>query len=213
LPKDPKEIFDTLISSGVHSTFDYSSLLVYQRKLSQWNRKVSITSVPDNEMMIRLILPSVWLGFQYSTMELGVIVDFGTGGGIPGIPMAITDSRNKYLLVDSNQKKSAFIKACIADKDVNVHGNMEMRTERIVEEEWEEKVDGIVTRGAGTILEIVRLWDGKLAGSGSLDFFKGEKADREIEDLRAEYPEAKAEIIAVPAWFENLKLLRIQIHS
>jgi len=213
LPKDPKKIAEELISPGASGTFDSGPLLAYQRKLSQWNQKISITSVPGSEMLIRLILPSAWLGLQYSTMEIGTIADFGTGGGIPGIPMAITDPGNKYLLVDANQKKSAFVKVCIADKEVNVHGNMEMLIERVHEEEWGEKVNGVVTRGAGTILETVRLWEGKLAAPGFLDFFKGEKADQEMEELGREYPDAKTEIIEVPEWFGNLKLLRIQIDS
>ena len=211
MKKDPSEVIEDLIGSAPGISGKTGQLLAYQERLSRWNRKVSLTSVPDSEILLRLILPSAWLGLQYLKMEIGVVADFGTGAGIPGIPMAIIDSRNKYLLIDSSQKKSAFVRTCLSDREVISGKNLEMRTCRIGRGIWEEKVNAVVTRGAGTMLETVRLWEGKLAAPGFLDFFKGERMEQESAELEEAYPAARVETIAVPEWFGNLKLARIQI--
>jgi len=210
LKKDPSRSNNQKLNNPGFDSTDYDRLLKFQSKLAHWNRRISLTSIPDKDMLERLILPSAWLGVRYSEVDLGVIADFGTGAGIPGIPMAIIDSRNKYLLVDANAKKSAFVKACVADREINIHGNIEMRTIRVEEGEWAEKVNGVVTRGAGTMLETSRLWERKLNPPAFLDFFKGERADQEIENLLTHYSAAQFERIEVPVWFGNLKLIRIK---
>ncbi|MBF0635395.1 MAG: class I SAM-dependent methyltransferase, partial [Nitrospinae bacterium] len=91
----------------------YQKLTAYVDIIAKWNRKISITSVPDSEVMQKLIAPSAWLGMLYAKEEIGVVADFGSGPGIPGIPMAIMDTRNRYLLVESGGKKCEFIRYCV----------------------------------------------------------------------------------------------------
>jgi 16S rRNA (guanine527-N7)-methyltransferase len=185
-------------------------LAEYQNMLSEWKRKFSLTSVPDEEMMARLILPSAWLGLEYSKVELGSIVDFGAGAGIPGLPMAIVDEVNKYLLIDSSEKKVGFIKACVLNTKLGIGNRAEARAERIGRGAWGRKVKVVTTRGTGSILDTVRLWTGKLADKGFIDIFKGERIDIEIRELMGKYPGAECEKIETPAWFGSLRLVRIK---
>ena len=182
----------------------------FQDTLLLWNRKISLTSVPPEKIMSQLIFPSAWLGIEYSKANLGTVVDFGAGAGIPGIPMAICDENNKYILVDSSQKKIGFIKECIAREQIGVKGRVQARAERISRGKWEKRVDVVVTRGTGSILSIVDLWRDKVNKQGFIDVYKGEKADLEIEELMGKYPEAKCEKVVVPEWFDTLKLIRIK---
>ncbi|MDH4184497.1 MAG: 16S rRNA (guanine(527)-N(7))-methyltransferase RsmG [Nitrospinota bacterium] len=204
MKEDPREWIE-----GAVSPDQFSSLLEYQKKLQQWNRKFSLTSVDDEDIFQRLIAPSAWLGILYSEKDVGVVADFGSGAGVPGLPMAIVDSRNKYLLVDANEKKSAFLKVCMVDERINIHRNIAIRNERLAEGPWETKVGSVVSRGAGSLVEIARLWDGKVADAGRMDIYKGENWEREREELIREYPQYQAGRIEVPEWFENLQLIEI----
>ena len=187
----------------------FAALLEYQKKLQQWNRKFALTSVDDGDIFNRLLAPSAWLGITYSSREIGRVADFGSGAGVPGLSMAIADSSNRYLLVEANDKKSAFLKACLSDRKINIYQNISVMNERLGPEAWVDKVCSVVSRGAGSLLEIAKLWDDKLGSEGRMDIFKGEKWDEEIEELNREYPQLKAARIEVPAWFGNLHVIEI----
>ena len=179
---------------------------VYVAELLRWNKKISLTSVPDNKVFVDLAAPSAWLGAQYSKEKIGVIADFGTGPGFPGIPMAIADPNNRYLLIDSIGKKTGFIKHCIRLLELK---NAEVLETRMTEKTKMEPVDRIVSRAAGEIGEILRLFKGKAKSGAIADFFKGNDAEEEIEKARKENPAIKAQIIKTPDWFGGLRIVRI----
>ena len=197
-------------SEDLFSKEQFQRLVEFQNTLINWNRNISLTSVPSEEIMRRLALPSAWLGKEYYRHNLGVVVDFGAGAGIPGIPMAICDERNRYVLIDSNKKKIEFIKACISSEEIGIKGNAQARAERIVKGKWKEKVNVVVTRGTGTILSILDIWADKIDKQGFIDIFKGEKLDLEVAEMLKKYPKAEYEKIPVPEWFDTLKLIRIK---
>ena len=88
----------------------FNRLQLFNEELVKWNRKFSFTSIPEHLIFKRLIAPSAWLGNYLSGQTSQDIVDFGTGFGIPGIPMLIADNSNKYLLIDSHTKKTEFMR-------------------------------------------------------------------------------------------------------
>ena len=191
---------------------EFGRVLEYQKQLEKWNQRFPLTSVPAEEVMARLIAPSVWLAMRYRHQDVGLICDFGSGAGIPGIPMAIIDSRNKYVMIESNSKKAGFLRSCMGSLSINKGSNIDVLQERIKPGAWDntEKVNAVVTRGTGTILEIVDMWTGKLSPGARFDIFKGERAGLEITELHAKYPDAQARHLGVPDWFGNLQVVRIE---
>lgn len=186
----------------------YRKLSAYVDIIAKWNRKISITSVPDNEVMQKLIAPSAWLGMLYASEDIGVVADFGSGPGIPGIPMAIMDTRNRYLLVESGGKKCEFIRYCIGalglDRERVRPLNVWLSSTSKV-----EPVNRLVSRAAGEMLEMVELWKGKTTQSAVYDFFKGADAGEEFKRLKEKHPQAVMETLETPEWFENLKIARV----
>ncbi len=82
-------------------------LVDYLGLLNQWNRTFNLTAVRDIDAMVsRHLLDSLavlpWIGE-------GLIVDVGSGAGLPGIPLAIARSDNRFVLVDSSAKKTRFL--------------------------------------------------------------------------------------------------------
>lgn len=186
----------------------YQKLTAYVDIIAKWNRKISLTSVPDSEVMQKLIAPSAWLGMLYANEDIGVVADFGSGPGIPGIPMAIMDTRNRYLLVESGGKKCEFIRYCIGalglDRERVRPLNIRLSATSNV-----EPVNRLVSRAAGEMLETLELWKGKTAPGAAYDFFKGTDAGEEFKRLNEKYPQAAMETLETPEWFENLKIARV----
>ena len=71
-----------------------------------WNQKINVISRKDmDQFYIRHVLHSLAIAKYTSFVPDTEIMDFGTGGGFPGIPLAILYPHCKFLLVDSIEKK------------------------------------------------------------------------------------------------------------
>ena len=84
----------------------------YYRELLAWNRRVNLTSVTGyDEVQTRHFLDSltVTMAMPNRLLEYGAeLVDVGSGGGMPGIPLAISCPRLQVSLLEGNEKKSEF---------------------------------------------------------------------------------------------------------
>lgn len=82
-------------------------LIDYVLLLEKWNRIHNLTSVRDPEQMLtKHLLDSLAIAeFVQGTQ----VLDVGSGGGLPGIPLAIRQPQNQFTLLDSNGKKTRFL--------------------------------------------------------------------------------------------------------
>jgi 16S rRNA (guanine527-N7)-methyltransferase len=80
--------------------------------LLRWNEKISLTSIPaGEEMVIRHYCESLFFGRHLpATSEALSVVDFGSGAGFPGVPMAILKPAWQVALLESNQRKAVFLR-------------------------------------------------------------------------------------------------------
>lgn len=118
-----------------------------------WNEKINLISRKDIENLYEhhilhsLAIEKV-LHFQSGTR----IMDIGTGGGFPGIPLAILFPDCHFILIDSIRKKVGVAEAIA--KEIGLT-NVECRWERMEEET--EKVDFIVSRAVMPLPDLVKL--------------------------------------------------------
>ena len=82
-------------------------LLAYLDLLYFWNRSAGLTSV-DRSQALRVHLVDS-LTFVEDLRDARIIADIGTGGGLPGIPLAILLESAKILLVESRRRKCSFL--------------------------------------------------------------------------------------------------------
>lgn len=87
-----------------------SALREHFEVLLRWNRRMNLTSIRDPlEMIERHYCESVFLGMHLPEGEI-TVVDVGSGAGFPGIGVAVVRPLARVTLVESNQKKVAFLK-------------------------------------------------------------------------------------------------------
>ncbi|MBI5021336.1 MAG: 16S rRNA (guanine(527)-N(7))-methyltransferase RsmG [Ignavibacteriales bacterium] len=78
----------------------------YVELLIEWNQKINLISRKDEvNVWPRHILHSLSLLFFFKLKSNSHAIDIGTGGGLPGIPLAIVEPSIKFVLVDSIRKK------------------------------------------------------------------------------------------------------------
>ena len=93
---------------GLELSAEVQSVLIkYVQLMHKWNKAYNLTAIRDqDQMVIRHILDSLSIS-PYITAS--PVMDVGTGAGLPGIPLALTMADKKFVLVDSNSKKTRFL--------------------------------------------------------------------------------------------------------
>ena len=123
--------------------------LSYLKLLLETNQEYNLTSITDTkEATIKHLLDSLSI---YQLLEGETIADIGSGGGTPGIPLAIAFPKKKFLLVESKQKKAAFLVGAVKQ--------LKLKNVRVINKRAEE---GTATSAPETIIS---------RALGSLDYF------------------------------------------
>lgn len=162
--------------------------------LLKWNRVHNLTAVREGDAMVPLhvldslaILP--WLG------EATTLADVGSGGGFPGVPLAIARPRLAVTLVESSQKKCAFLEQVRADLRL---ANLSVACERV--ESWRPAApfDVVVSRAFSELADFAAQAGHLVAPGGRMLAMKGVHPYDEIARLPAGWRSARVEPLVVP---------------
>jgi 16S rRNA (guanine527-N7)-methyltransferase len=131
------------------------NLLAYIHEFEKWNKAFNLSAVRDiRQMVARHLLDSLsvvpWIKAQ-KNFPLSRIIDVGTGGGLPGIPLAILFPEKKLTLLDSNGKKTRFlfqVKTLLGLSNVNIENC------RIEEFQPEQKFDAVISRAFASLQDM-----------------------------------------------------------
>ena len=141
----------------------------YLDLLEKWNAVINLTAVRDRERMVALhLLDSLTL--VPSLADRSMLLDVGSGGGMPGIPLAISCPHLKVTLLEPNQKKAAFLRQAKLELDLDQVTVVAERVER-----WfpAEAFDAIVSRAFSDLPDFVAGAAHLLAPGGALIAMKG----------------------------------------
>ncbi len=189
--------------------FQFQALLPLYTK---WNYKINVISRKDMEdFYIHHVLHSLGISKFISFIPRTEILDFGTGGGFPGIPLAIMFPHVKFYLVDSIGKKIKVVKNISQEIGLeNVH------VENIRGEQFSKKVDFIVSRAVSRMDVFVPWVENKINSisknkiNNGIIYLKG----GDLKDELTSFPESKVYSLNTHfehSYFETKKLVYLSI--
>lgn len=153
------------------------------RLLFAWNAAINLTAIRDPEAAARLhLLDSLAAVPLLRARGIDALIDLGSGGGFPGLPIAIALPARRALLVDSIAKKARFI-ATVATA-LRLEGRVEAFAGRVetlaADREHRERWPAVVARAVGGLPELAELALPLLAPGGILVAWKRRPADAEM---------------------------------
>jgi len=166
-----------------------------------WNSKINVISRKDMEHFYEHhVVHSLAIAKYYELLPGMKVMDLGTGGGFPGIPLAIMFPQTEFYLIDGTGKK---IKVVNAVKEAIGLENVVAEQKRA--EEVKAKFDVITGRAVMTLPEIANLAGNKLrirgdAEAGGILYLKGGDLTEEFKALGRYWHYKKA---IISKWFKE----------
>ncbi len=118
---------------------------------SEWNEKINVISRKDIEALYeRHVLHSLSIAAEFDFIDGLEIIDIGTGGGFPGVPLAIFFPNIQFHLVDSIGKKLKVIDAICSQLSIKNVATQHIRAEQIKN----RKFDFAVSRAVAPLKEL-----------------------------------------------------------
>jgi 16S rRNA (guanine527-N7)-methyltransferase len=95
----------------------FAAVDVYKRELLKWNERINLVGPEARDHLDDHINEA--LAAAEFLKPAGEVLDFGSGGGLPAIPMAIASPHARFHLVEADQKKWAFLKHVVRECGLN----------------------------------------------------------------------------------------------
>ena len=159
-------------------------LEAYIALLAKWNATYNLTAIRGPERMVThhvldalAVLPHLPVGGASAGVR---ILDVGSGGGVPAIPLAIAQPDWRVVALDSNHKKGAFLQQAISELPLP---NAEAVIARVEEYVPTAPFDIVISRAFADLATFVNSSARHLAPNGVLVAMKGVFPDEEIDEL------------------------------
>ena len=152
-----------------------------------WNEKINLISRKDMDCFYEHhVLHSLSIAKFVNFKDSTSVLDVGTGGGFPGIPLAILFPHVQFYLIDSIGKKIKVVNAVVEEL-----GLKNVRTSQIRVEEVKEKFDFIVSRAVTNLDEFYRWVRNKISKDNfnhihnGILYLKGGDVASEVKSIKA----------------------------
>jgi 16S rRNA (guanine527-N7)-methyltransferase len=152
---------------------------------SDWNSRINLISRKDiDNLYERHVLHSLAIAKIIQFNKGTKVMDAGTGGGFPGIPLAIMFPDTEFLLVDSMAKKIKVVDSIIHQLRLNNVNAIQARVEEV-----KEQFDFVVSRAVADMATFVKWVQGKIipecrnSMANGILYLKGEDSIIELEKL------------------------------
>ncbi len=132
--------------------------LLYLQHLIQENKKFNITAIVDFSSIINdHFTDSLALSEKYDLTQASLLIDVGSGGGLPGIPLKIMYPHLAVVLIEVNQKKATFLE--------EVAQLLQLDNVEVCDQDWRSFVRGydknpdiVVSRASLSVAELLRMF-------------------------------------------------------
>ena len=169
------------------------------------NDKVNLISRKDFEnFYLHHIIHSLSITKFELIKDENNIIDLGTGGGLPGIPLAIYYNRKNFLLVDSIRKKISAV-----DKIINKINAKNISTLNNRAENLDMKADIIICRSVSSVDNLIQWTKGLLNDEGRLILLKGGNVNKELKNISSRFTIYNLDDIYSENYFKDKKIIEI----
>ena len=180
---------------------------------TEWNSKINVISRKDMEQFyIRHVLHSLGIAKVMSFQPGTKVLDIGTGGGFPGIPLAILFPDTHFHLVDSIGKKISVVKDIAKQLKLSNVEAQQARAESLV-----RKYDFVVSRAVTRMANFYPWVKGKIKKEdfneypNGILYLKGGDVDEEMEETRKSYVTYHLEDYFKEDFFETKKVVHLPL--
>ena len=180
-------------------------LMDYLTLLDKWNSTYNLTAVRDPQAMLTYHLLDSLAVVPFLS-EVKNHLDVGSGGGLPGLVLAIVYPEMKVSMIDIVHKKTAFLNQVKIELGLD---NVMVYTGRVEELEIDELFDGIISRAFASVNDFVSLSSHVLSDNGFFYAMKGLIPEDEISNLESGWTVKRIEALKVPGLDAQRHLLFI----
>lgn len=185
----PADFRERLAALGV--TLDAAAIARlgdYLARLLAMNERVNLTRITDpTEVWTRHALDALGLVPHLADLPAGArVLDVGSGGGVPGVPVAIARPDLRVTLMEATEKKAAFLRAVSEAMGLSQVDVVTGRAEQLATTGLRGRFDVVTARAVAAIAALLP-WTAPFARAGGrLLFIKGERAPQELADAKRE---------------------------
>ncbi|PSB92479.1 16S rRNA (guanine(527)-N(7))-methyltransferase RsmG [Candidatus Pandoraea novymonadis] len=212
-------ILSRLLTAGIKQigvpidVTQHQKLLDYQILLAKWNGVYNLTAIHDSrQILIQHVLDSLSILPRLMHESIHRILDVGSGGGLPGIILAIACPDWQITVNDIVRKKTAFL---IQAKGVLELPNVTVVTGRVEQCKIGEEIpvffDAIVSRAFSDLSNFIRLTRHLLAPEANIWAMKGLVSDDELAQIPEDSQLLECIPLHVPFLEAKRHLLRIKV--
>ena len=183
-----------------------NQLIEYIFILKKWNKVYNLTAIRDIEqMMTHHLMDS--LSIIPWVKDCKKILDVGSGGGLPGLVIAVSCPQVMVEMIDVVSKKTSFIRQAVIELGLK---NTKVHTGRVEDLQLDYRFDGIVSRAFSSIKDFIALSSHLLAENGSFYAMKGLIPESEVSNLDTRWKVKDTIALSVPYLAAQRHLIIIQ---
>lgn len=214
---------DTVLSPGqsrrlrdgcqtLGTTISDAQLVLLDRYLglfAKWNKAYNLSSIRQlDDMVGRHILDSLSVLTYLDIQKEQRFVDVGTGGGLPGIPLAIALPQWHWTLLDSNGKKTRFLTEVVSRLALP---NVQVVNQRVESFAPQPPFDGVISRAFASLVDMVQGCRHLVRDQGLLWAMKGQFPAGELAQLPADVQLRQSWSLQVPGEVGERHLIQLSI--
>jgi 16S rRNA (guanine527-N7)-methyltransferase len=149
-----------------------AKLAVYYEVLDHWNEKINLTSLTDPEEAIDRLLLEPLAAAKFLPAQ-PVLMDLGSGGGSPALPLALALDARSLVMVESRQRKAAFLREAI--RELGIQATVETaRFEQLAKDSaFASRMDVVSVRAVRLDSPVLEAIAALLKPSGVAALFRG----------------------------------------
>lgn len=158
----------------------------YMDGIIEWNKKVNLTSITDrDEFIVKHYIDSIMCVTCEEFRNAKKVIDVGTGGGFPGIPLALAAPDKEFVLMDSLNKRIKIINSLCLEIGIDNVTAIHARAEELAKNKaHRESYDLCVSRAVANLSTLSEYCLPFIKKGGYFLSYKGPDSKQEIQDAK-----------------------------